>query len=299
MRILTLNVMKILLPLLVLVMLAFDHPAQEPWTRKLKLPEEAQIVEAQPIHARIKRDRAIVIWMINPSRFPRENPSEIYTCPEYTRGHYYSGPTRVSLVNTMTGQMINTINIIQEYSDDEDSFDLPYRIRAGYHYVVGARDRNGEGKPNLMAFRDYNGDGRELEFALYDALACMGLPTTLIGYSISKDKVVQYPVELRVEGENPSATKTHWVDYLFSKKPVKAGHWKYEIDYRGRGGSLDVYEIRYVPAEEKFVGTLVTKPGELAGLSRIQPRFVEAALFSASPLRALGLSRRLRTFTPE
>jgi hypothetical protein len=48
-----------------------------------------------------------------------------------------------------------------------------------------------------------------------------------------------------------------WCDYLFSKKPMSPGYWKYEINYRGRGGSLDKYEIRYDAQYETFVGTLV------------------------------------------
>jgi hypothetical protein len=85
----------------------------------------------------------------------------------------------------------------------------------------------------------------------------MGLLTTLVGYSPKRDRVVQYPVELRMSGGGKVRTETNlWVDYLFSYKPVSPGRWTYEIDYRGRAGSLDAYDIRYVPAEERFRGTL-------------------------------------------
>jgi hypothetical protein len=43
-----------------------------------------------------------------------------------------------------------------------------------------------------MCLRDHNGDGDALEFALFDAPACMGLETTLVGYSRARDKVIQY-----------------------------------------------------------------------------------------------------------
>ena len=56
--------------------------------------------------------------------------------------------------------------------------------------------------------------------------------------------------------------KTYWVDYLFSRKPFLKGYWRYEIDYTGRGGSLDKYEIRYDPAKEIFVGNLISTGGE-------------------------------------
>jgi hypothetical protein len=50
------------------------------------------------------------------------------------------------------------------------------------------------------------------------------------------------------------------VDYLFSKGPVSPGYWKYAIDYRGRAGSLDTYEVRYLPPAGKFTGQLTSTP---------------------------------------
>ena len=47
------------------------------------------------------------------------------------------------------------------------------------------------------------------------------------------------------------------MDYLFAQEPVAPGLWRYEIDYRGRGGSLNRHEIRYQPRLERFVGTVV------------------------------------------
>jgi hypothetical protein len=52
---------------------------------------------------------------------------------------------------------------------------------------------------------------------------------------------------------------SYWVDYLFSKKPTAPRYWKYEIDYRGRGGTLDQYEIRYNPQLERFEGKVDSK----------------------------------------
>ena len=61
--------------------------------------------------------------------------------------------------------------------------------------------KEAEGKPTIMWLKDYNGDGTAWEFALFNAEACMGLATTLIGYSERQDKVIQYQTQLR-------ATKT-------------------------------------------------------------------------------------------
>jgi hypothetical protein len=49
---------------------------------------------------------------------------------------------------------------------------------------------------------------------------------------------------------------------LFSEKPTSPGSWKYEIDYRGRGGSLDKYEIHYDKQAERFEGKLAKRGGE-------------------------------------
>ena len=86
----------------------------------------------------------------------------------------------------------------------------------------------------------------------------MGLETTMIGYSVRRDRAIQYPVELR-SGSAPPQSAT-WVDYLFSKTPVTPGHWSFSIDYRGRGGALDQYDVRYDRIKEKFVGTLRSTP---------------------------------------
>jgi hypothetical protein len=131
-------------------------------------------------------------------------------------------------------------------------------IRRGYYYRVEVLARNGvEAKPTVMWLRDYNGDGKALEFVLFEAEACMGLRTTLIGYSEKQDRVIQYPVRLDVaEGSKHSTSLSFWADYLFSSKPLRPGFWKYEIDYRGRAGSLDKWEVRYNALKEQFEGNV-------------------------------------------
>lgn len=250
--------MKTLLSLL-LLLLCF--PAQAP-AQKYELPAGALVLGTRRVPSKAHPNRALLMWMLNPKKNPRDTPGEPYTCPEQTRGHYYSGPLRVSLVDTKTMRLINTLKVTQGYSDGEDSFDIPYKIHNGYYAVAGVR-RGREGVPAIMRLRDYNGDGRAQEFALFDAQACMGLATTLIGYSESKDLVVQYPVNLEViEGGRRSRRVTYWPDYLFSREPDRPGYWKYEIDYRGRAGTLDRWEIRYNRRLEAFEGTLTFIPGD-------------------------------------
>lgn len=225
-----------------------------------KLPADAVVIESQTLAP----NRELVLWMLKPSKHPRDTPDESYTCPEQTRGSYYEGPTRVSLKDTTSDRVINTVKIVQEYDEGRDEFDLPYNIRGDYYYhVEGAKES--EGKPVIMWLKDYNGDGKALEFALFDAEACMGLQTTLIGYSEREDKVIQYPVRVVTpgKGKRKASSKTaHWIDYLFSKEPTSPGAWEFEIDYRGRGGVLAHYKVHYDKGAERFDGTLVETGGE-------------------------------------
>lgn len=226
------------------------------------LPKGAVIIENRKLSV---NGRTLVLWMLNPKKNPTSyEPGEVYSCPDYTRGSHYSGPTRVSLLDPISKRIINTVNISGAYEEGGDSFDLPYAIRAGYYYRVMPLPRRGvEAKPTIMWLRDYNGDGKALEFALFDAEACMGLQTTLVGYSEKQDRVIQYPVSLEViEGSKRSTRTSPWADYLFSKQPIRPGFWKYEIDYRGRAGSLDKWMVNYNPARERFEGKLVVIPGD-------------------------------------
>jgi hypothetical protein len=168
--------------------------------------------------------------------------------------------------------VINTIKLMSSISDDVDEFSIPYRILSGLYYLVPGVPKGSEGKPALLKLRDLNGDGIAAETAFFEAEACMGLPTTLIGYSVAQDRVIQYQAEIevtefeqKIHGDRlgqrrrsgkPTVETQVWIDYLFSEKAVQPGHWKYRIDYSGRGGCDDSYDLRYNQAREIFVGTL-------------------------------------------
>lgn len=224
------------------------------------LPAGAQVVEERAFELKDGKKRSLVLWMLRPKKYPRGG-EETYTCPEETRGSFYRGPARVSLVDTAADRVVNTVKVSE---DGEDAFDLPYRIKAGSYYHVEGVAAGREGRPTILRLRDFNGDGRAEEFALYNAWACMGLGTALFGYSEKQDRVIQYPLSLAVtdsKGKKSTAV-LDWADYLFAKEPTSPGRWKYEIDYRGRGGSLDSYEIHYNPAAERFEGTIVSTTDE-------------------------------------
>jgi hypothetical protein len=245
--------MKVALPaLLLLSVFAGGARAQTRKPSPYGLPAGAFVVETRPLELEGAKKRALVLWVLRPKKYPRDE-GEAYTCPEETRGSFYRGPARVSLVDTEAGRVVNTLKIIE---DEEDAFDLPYRVRGSYYRVGGVAEGR-EGRPTIMWLHDFDGDGRAREFALYDAVACMGLETALFGYSESLDRVIQYTVSLETEAGGRRTTEAlKWVDYLFAKGPTSPGVWKYEIDYRGRGGSLDAYEVRYNSRAGRFEGTL-------------------------------------------
>ena len=229
------------------------------------IPKSGVILETRKLTTASRPNRMLALWMLNPKKNPTGYaPDEVNTCPDHSRGSHYSGPTRVALVDSATMKIINTIKISSEGAEGEGNFDLPYAIRKGYYYPVNAAVRRGvEAKPTIIALKDYNGDGKALEFALFEAEACMGLQTTLIGYSEKQDRVIQYSVKLDVvEGAKHSERISPWADYLFNQKPKRPGYWKYEIDYRGRAGSLDKWEVRYNATREQFEGTLTVIPGD-------------------------------------
>ncbi len=93
------------------------------------LGEGAVIIEMQ----KVTPTRMLILWMVRPTKHPRETPDDSYTCPEYTRGNFNSGPTRISLVNAESRQVINTVNILPREGNE---FDLPYSIRGDYYYHV-------------------------------------------------------------------------------------------------------------------------------------------------------------------
>jgi hypothetical protein len=209
------------------------------------LPKSAVILEK----ANVTATRQIILWMPNPKKNPRSENDDFYACPDETRGSYYSGIAKISLVDIKTKKIINTLQI--EGFEDE-TLDLPYLIKDKGYYKVSELNKTNDGKPNLLNFNDYNNDGKLHEFILFDKVACIGLGTTLIGYSEMQDKVIQYQTELKIDGKT---SNEFWVDNFFGQKVNKQGVWKYEVDYRGRGGALEKYEIRYDKKREMFYGT--------------------------------------------
>ena len=215
------------------------------------LPANARIVETRPVW----KDRAILLWMIAPSSEPDPCPSlEDWgqSCPDRTQGCHFHGPTRVSLVDTSTPRIINTIAIEDPYSGD-DAFDIPFKVLTPGPYRFDPQTR----RPTILALSDYNGDGKALEFALFEALSCSDLLTTLIGYSIKRDVLLQYPIRTKYDNDD---FVTVWPEHLFATKPIRPRFWRYTLGYPP-GPPDEPFEhwtVRYVPEREEFEARCVT-----------------------------------------
>lgn len=217
-------------------------------------PKGAIIIEQRTLPS--APDRALALWMISPKKSDPIPDDEPYTCPDETRGSSYTGPTRVSLLRMPEGSIINTIEIRDPHFSKKDTFGIPYEIRPDYYYLVRPKTKNKADKPIILNYQDLNGDGEAAEFVLYDAPFCMGLQTTLVGYSTRQDRVLQYPLIIELKGENKTWSETSvWREYVFSEKPITPGHYRFEVDYRGRGGWLVAYDISYDSKIERFRGT--------------------------------------------
>jgi hypothetical protein len=224
-----------------------------------KLPVGSMILETKVLPAPAKQQRALVLWMEHAEKHPRgleplpegEKP-EAYTCPDETRGSFYRGPTRASLINTAAYSVINTVEIkVPLIRGWRDEFDIPYWIRPT-HYRVDPPLRAGEGKPVILDLKDYNGDGQALEFGIFDAQSCAVVETQLVGYSVRQDRVIQFPIHLKGDWHNAVDPTLLWLDRLLLKKPVAPRFWKYSIFYNS--GDTGSFEIRYDYATESFVG---------------------------------------------
>ena len=179
-----------------------------------------------------------------------------YTCPEQTLGHYYHAPTRFSsLVDTQSKQVLNSVPVV---CCNADEYDIPFRIRPGYLYEVRGLLTHGAGKPHILGLRDFNGDGKVLEFAFYVKESCNEPLTMVLGYSQRQDRVITYEflIHSNVPGESDSQL---WMYGFTSRKPIEPLHWRYE-DLLNSGRRLK-YDFRYFPECERFEGTvLITDP---------------------------------------
>jgi hypothetical protein len=228
------------------------------------LPDGAVLLEEQSLPVWAHADRALVLWVWPSQDKPlhwRERFAEIgaipeededgYTCPEQATGHshFYRTRTRVSLVDTRSRQVLNTMPV---QLGGIDEFDIPFLIRPGYFYEVLGQPPQGAGKPHILALKDFNGDGKALEFAFYWMESCTGPQSMVFGYSQRQDRVILYQFLLRDQSSGKQGAEIWMLRFTF-QKPISRMHWRYD-DWYNTGDDIK-YDFRYVQERERFEGT--------------------------------------------
>ncbi len=164
------------------------------------------------------------------------------------------------MIDTSSNRVINTVEIrIAPF----DEFELPFSIRPNFLYEVPGPLKFGEGKPSILKLRDLNDDGAVLEFAIYNRPACPMVDTSIFGYSLRQDKVINYVFALKdIEKDKATSKDLQWIDSFLGRwpakdgirPPVERGHWKYQLFYNS---GIDVFfDIYYDRSKEEFFGTI-------------------------------------------
>ena len=251
--------------------------ASEDWEERIlaALPYSAELLEFRTLVDRGYPDRVLVLWMADPTLHPSnmDRNHDTYSCPHYSRGSYYSGPTRISLFDLDSAKIINTVNVVDQFGLDH--FDIPYAIRPNHAYATpGSRevsfesefDEDIERRPEILDLRDYTGEGRALQFVLADSRSCRSFKTALFGYDARNDRAVSYEVEVAMDSgrEGPLTTTTPWVNYLFFQKQFAPGQYHYrhegmpDDDEDGNGSGIHdrIYDFAFDGQSQKFTGTV-------------------------------------------
>ncbi len=219
----------------------FTAPA---WVSEI-LPPNAKVIETANVNSGGRAGRTLVLWMLHPRRVVR---SEVDGgCSDWIYGDHWYGPVRLSLFDSITRKIINTIEIQGMYEgarDPEHGFPIPFLVRNGSYYVPRAEkvlDVNveKEGVPKLLNLRDLTGEGVAGQSVLFEYEACAISLTTVIGYSPHMDRAVQYEVETPLNGGG--RTVTSWVEQVFGYPPSSPGRWDFTWD-PGHGADGSVHE---------------------------------------------------------
>src|SRR5581483_1241574 len=187
-------------------------------TAYIPLPIGAKIIETAKLTKEVGKSRALVLWMLNPTKGMRRGE---LGCSDVLYGDAWYGPTRLSLIDVGKRKVINTVEIrgLYEGSDeDQHSFPIPYHV-SNENYYVPQTDKNGEGTPKILNLRDLTGEGVVGQFVLFEYEACGVSLTTVLGYSPRTDTVKQFPVKIIEPGEK--TTIVSWIPHLFGEKPVQ------------------------------------------------------------------------------
>jgi hypothetical protein len=222
------------------------------------LPVKAKVIETADVTAIAGKARMMVLWM---DHAEVHNTGEEYCGTSVHGSDVYVGPTRLSLVDSATPRLINTVKILGRGSDGqgtEDSFLLPALVSNDYYYVPHLNS-SGRGVPQILHLQDLTGSGTAAEFVLFMYDACGIASTSVLGYQTRSDRVVQYHVQVNGAGTDL------WVEQVFATKPVAPGHWNFSWG-PGHGSDDIIHEdVRFDRNKQMFVDTQTVSQPEPGG----------------------------------
>jgi hypothetical protein len=201
------------------------------------LPRDAEILETAIIQTPTyeNKGRMLVLWQIKPQLDFSED-----WCGNVVYGRASTGLTRVSLVSVPEDRLINTLEIWDdELRPERKTFSLPRIVASSGYYLVPHPRTGNQGVPRILNLSDFTGSGSGSQFALFAYVACGIVDSSVFGYSIEEDRVVQYRVNVYTNGHGP---KQHsWIQQVFAVKPVARDHWDFTWQ-PGHGTETNIHD---------------------------------------------------------
>lgn len=250
--------MKTRMPLiLVWLYLTASIAGQTPLRHRVAelLPGDARIIETANVPVPSAKTRVLVLWMSAPRRVIRDWDN----AGDFLYGNHWFGPTFLSLIDTSTVRLINTVAIRprQESPNCHGGLAVPFFTYDGFYYVPHP-DRDRKGKPLLMHLQDLTGEGVAGQFVLFDHVVSGIAAGSVLGYSSRSDTAVQYAVERTQNRFNPVVQL--WAVQVFGSKPLRAGYWKFTWEAGHDEWEWLDEEVHFDVARQLFVEKLITRP---------------------------------------
>jgi hypothetical protein len=111
--------------------------AQSPLSSPIQklLPSGAKIIEIADLSGVVQKPREFV-WMQDPEEVLRDR-NDAGFCGDAVYGDHWVGPTRLSLVDSERGKLLNTLKIVGPafQRDPPDSFRVPFLVGNWYYHV--------------------------------------------------------------------------------------------------------------------------------------------------------------------
>jgi len=235
--------------------LAMSALAQTEQRLQKLLPPDARIIEVANLTVATHKPRALVLWMRHPNQVVRQG--DMY-CGDYVYGDYWTGPTRLSLVDLGGPRLINTVEIHGESDGpdgQEDIFRIPFFVPTGY-YQVPRPNAKKEGVPRILYLRDLTGERVASQFVLFEYASCGNGVASVFGYSPRTDVAVQYQVET-LEGKHKADLS---VLQIFGTKPIRPGYWRFTWEAGHGDWFWNHEEVSFDPRRQLFVRRLNRTP---------------------------------------